>query len=177
MKGAPPTPRPRPPAAPETPLRDALAAYLADNGFTTRAYEENIAKLGFFGLPVWIPNTPGRKRGLPLHDLHHVALGFGTDLVGECEISAWELRAGARGFGPFVLFLITQAAVMGLVLSPRRTLAAWRAARGCRSLYAAGVRPEDVLSLTVGELRAMLGVHAPPVSGARHDSRECATPS
>jgi hypothetical protein len=108
VKGAPLTPAP---AAPETPLREALAAYLADNGFTARAYEENFAKLGFFGLPVWIPNTKGRKRGLPLHDLHHVALGFGTDLVGEC-----------------------------------------------RSLYAAGVRAEDVLPLTVGELRAMLGV-------------------
>ena len=48
----------------------------------------------------------------------------GTDLAGECEVSAWEIRNGTKGFGWFVTYLILQAAVFGLLISPRRTLAA-----------------------------------------------------
>jgi hypothetical protein len=37
---------------------------------------------------------------LPPHDLHHVATGFDTTLVGEAEIGAWELASGCRHYPP-----------------------------------------------------------------------------
>ena len=145
-------------ADPNITVREALATYLADNGFTTEAYGERFSKLSFFGLPIWIVNTKGRQRGLPLHDLHHVALGYDTDLVGECEISAWELRSGVRGHGPFVFYLIAQATLLGFVLSPKRARAAWRRGAGCRSLYALRANSSELMDMRVSELRQMLGL-------------------
>ena len=46
----------------------------------------DMPKGGVYDLP-----NPGF---LPWHDLHHVATGYGTGLIGEAEISAYELRAG-----------------------------------------------------------------------------------
>jgi ubiquinone biosynthesis protein Coq4 len=34
-----------------------------------------------------------------LHDLHHVATGFGTDMIGEGEVSVWETRRRLRPLG------------------------------------------------------------------------------
>jgi hypothetical protein len=155
-------------------VRDARDLYLAENGFTTDEYEKDWGWLSVLGFRFAIPNSKGRKRGLPLHDLHHVALGYGTDLAGECEVSAWELRAGikADGFGWFVRYLVFQGAVFGLLIAPRRTLASWRAGRGRRSLYVAPLSYEALMAMTVGELRAHLGV---PIGGVatvvprRHD--------
>ena len=50
-----------------------------------------------------------RQRAVRWHDLHHVATRFGTDNVGEGEISAWELRRGLRGLGPYVGAIVLAA--------------------------------------------------------------------
>jgi hypothetical protein len=149
-------------APPTMSVRAARDRYLQENGFTTAGYEEDVSELSFFGWPVRIRNSEGRKRGLPLHDLHHVALGYGTDLRGECEISAWELRTGTPGYGWFVRYLIFQATVLGFVIGPRRTLSAWRLARTHRSLYQAPIEAERLLAMTVAELREHLGI---PMNG------------
>ena len=142
----------------KTGVREARDLYLAENGFSVEEYEKDYGWLIILGLRITIPNSKGRKRGFPLHDLHHVALGFGTDLAGECEVSAWEIRNGTKGFGWFVTYLILQAAVFGLVTNPRRTFAAWRSARDHRSLYVAPLPYDMMLAMTVGQLRAHLGV-------------------
>lgn len=139
-------------------VAEARDRYLAENGFSTRAYTETRSTLRFLGLTFHIPNSEGRRRGLPLHDLHHVALGYGTDEVGECEISAWEFRHGIPGFGLLVRVLVFQAFVLGLLIAPRRTLAAYRAAGPTASLYTKPVPLEVLLQMSVGELRAHLGV-------------------
>jgi len=87
---------PMTPAA-STSVRAGRDAYLDENGFTVAAYDEPRTQASFFGLDFSIPNTPAHRRAIVLHDLHHVATGYGTDLAGEGEISAWELRAGLRG--------------------------------------------------------------------------------
>jgi len=144
---------------------EARDRYLAENGFTVASYSEDSAVLSLFRLTIRIPNSEGRKRGLPFHDLHHVALGYGTDLLGEAEVSAWELRAGVRGYGLWVYYLIVNAVLMGLVLSPRRTIRAWRAARGQRSLYRHPLPHATLATMTVGQLRAHLGVPRDGVAG------------
>lgn len=156
-------------------VRDARDLYLAENGFTTAEYQNDWGWFNVLGIRFAVPNSEGRKRGLPLHDLHHVALGYGTDLVGECEVSAWELRAGLDGFGWFVKYLVFQTSVLGLLIAPRRTIASWRAARGRRSLYVAPLSNDALMALTVGELREHLGVPTRGVATAvprRHDGAD-----
>src|SRR5262245_47490792 len=87
-------------------VRAARDAYLEENGFTVDAYDERWTWATFLGVRFAVPNTAKHRWGIMLHDLHHVATGFGTDLAGEGEISAWELGAGGlaglRALGPYV---------------------------------------------------------------------------
>jgi len=93
---------------------------------------------------------------LPVHDLHHVATGFGSGLVGEAEISAFELRAGWGT--PFILTLCLGAVAIGMILSPRRVIHAWRASRGARSLYRMEMPYDRLLAMPVGELRRLMSL-------------------
>jgi len=103
-----------------------------------------------------LPNRPSRRRAIPLHDLHHVVTGYGTDLAGEAETSTWELIGGIDSL--FLWCFKLSAITIGLCIAPRRVLAAARAARGCRTLYNDGVAYAALLAMTLGELRARLGV-------------------
>lgn len=143
-------------------VRRARDAYLAENGFTVEAYDAAWTDGSVLGIPLKVPNTPRHRWAIMRHDLHHVATGYGTDMIGEAEISAWELR-GARELGLYVSTIVLFGALLGAVRAPLRTMAAFRAGKGARLLYR---RDEDqpdaaydaLLGLTVGELRALLGV-------------------
>jgi hypothetical protein len=148
--------------------RDGRDAYLAENGFTVASYDDKWTKASFFALDFSIPNTDKHRRAIMLHDLHHVATGYGTDLTGEGEISAWELRGGLRGLDLYVSAIVVGGALAGLLLAPRRTLRAFRAARGARSLWTTRARYDDLLAMQVGELRSMLGV---PPTGVASEPR------
>lgn len=161
------------PFSPSMTVRAARDAYLAENGFTVEAYDAKYtdASFPFFGLGIKlkVPNTEAHRVGIMLHDLHHVATGFGTDLVGEGEISAWEARRGLMALGVYVATIVTSGAFMGLAFAPRRTLHAWRASRaGHASLFPLCKLPRDelakrydaLLEMTVSELRTELGVPA-----------------
>ena len=143
-------------------VRRALDAYLEENGFTVEAYRSKWTDATVFGIPIKVPNTPRHRWAIMLHDLHHVATGYGTDMIGEGEISVWEARRGLRPLGLYVASIVATGALGGLLLSPRRALAAWRVpGSGCESLFATGgasARYEELLDMTVGELRALLGV-------------------
>jgi len=139
--------------------------YLSENGFSTNTYDDPWNEVSFLSFAFKLPNPPSRRRAIRFHDLHHVATGFGTDLIGEAEISAWELRRGVRGVGPYVSLLIVQLALLGLVIAPRRTLAAWRASNNRFSLFHEKKSYEELLTMSVGELREFLGV---PADGVAH---------
>jgi hypothetical protein len=142
-------------------VADALVAWRARTG-QSEATDRGLAfrvRLGPLAIP--IPN-PGQ---LHWHDLHHLVLGYGTDLEGEMEISAYELRTVPRTLIVFLLCIAGVAA--GLVLAPRRTLAAWRRARRCRNLYGAGLRYDDVIGWRMEELAAWM---APPITLARQST-------
>jgi ubiquinone biosynthesis protein Coq4 len=93
---------------------------------------------------------------VPLHDLHHVATGYGADMKSEAEIGAWELAAGCTT--PTLRIINTMAALLGLIVSPRRTLRAFRAGRTARTLYVSQVNYSELLDLTVGDLRRRLAI-------------------
>jgi hypothetical protein len=141
-------------------VRDARDRYLAENGFTVASYDDAWTEASFFGLSFAVPNTKAHRWAIMLHDLHHVATGFGTDLAGEGEISAWELRSGLAPLGLYVGTIVTSGAAFGLLAWTARTRDAFRAADGATTLWSTTARYERLLEMTVGELRALLGVPA-----------------
>jgi len=135
-------------------VREARDRFFRDNGFGDGGYEDRWVKLKLGPIPLRFPNTTQRRRAVPLHDLHHIATGYGTTWTGEAEISAWELGAGCRDYWA-AWVLNAGGLAYGLFIAPRRVLLALKQGRRSRSLYHDGWN-EELLEMTVGELRARL---------------------
>lgn len=137
-------------------VRAARDLYLATNGFSMAEY--TASKFGFqlLGRTFQLPNPPARQAAIARHDLHHVLVGYGTDLAGESEIGAWELRSGCTT--PFLYMINLVALLGGLFVAPLRVLRAWRRAKGCRTLYLDGLPYAEALELRVVDLRRRLGI-------------------
>jgi hypothetical protein len=143
--------------SPASTLREARAEYFRANGLDEDGgYAKRWVKIKLGPLPVWFPNTDARRAALLQHDLHHVATGYDTSLVGEAEIGAWELASGCRHY--YAAWILNLGAVStGLVLAPRRVARAFARGRRCSNLYHLGVDegwPEE----TVSGLRRRLGL-------------------
>jgi hypothetical protein len=149
-------------------VRRALDAYHAENGFSAEQYDSPKTEASVFGIKFSVPNTEAHARALRYHDLHHVVTGFGTDLTGEGEISAYEVRGGLVSSGLYVSMIVLGAAAFGFVMSPRRVWRAFAASRGTRDLWALDARYDSLLDMSVGELREMCGV---PKSGLAKEPR------
>jgi hypothetical protein len=139
-------------------VRDAREAYFSANGFSPADYEAKWTPVSFFALKLAIPNTPRHAWAIRLHDLHHVATGYGTDLVGEGEISCWELAGGLRGLDAYVSGIICAVAATGFLLSPRRMVRAWKRGRGAQPLWKQSTPVDELLALSIADLRARVGV-------------------
>jgi hypothetical protein len=170
------------PLSPSLDVRAARDAYLDENGFDLSSYTAATFEVEAFGRRFEAKNTADRKWALPLHDLHHAATGYGTDLVGEAEIGAFELLGGCRT--PIVYALNLAAVKIGLLVAPLRTLRAFWVARGAKALFRQEIDYDALLGSSLGDLRARLGLprrlhdaeeakaarplpSAPPIAGAR----------
>ena len=147
-----------PPYAADRNVGEALDEFLALNGFRRDEYAATTYWVRLFGRKIRLPNPKSRRVMVPLHDLHHIATGYDTDLRSEAEIGAWELGAGCTTAMLWTINLI--AAIIGIFTVPARTIRAFRAGRRRTTLYRLGRRHEELLGLSVGELRRMLGVPA-----------------
>jgi hypothetical protein len=137
-------------------MQEAHERFLASNGFRIEDYSAPTYTVKFWRLPVKLPNTKGHQWATPLHDLHHLLTGFRTDWIGEAEIAAWDLRAGCKTL--VVYWLDLSGAAVGLFISPQRVWRAFRAAKGHRTLYRDPTLCESMNHMTVGEVRARLGI-------------------
>ncbi len=134
--------------------------YLAENSFDVESYGARRFPIFVGKWTVFMPN-PGQ---LKFHDLHHVVSGYGTGLVSEAEISAYELRGGCHSL---IIFILCVGAIFfAMFVAPKRIRAAWRRAEGTRTLYDFDLPYEDLLEMTVGELRRKLGI---PEGGMRRE--------
>jgi len=106
-----------------------------------------------------VPETP-QYEGPPLgHTAARFAphpYGYGTDWQGEAEVATWELRAGCRTFDVYCLDIAGM--IIGLFMSPARLWHAFVAAKGQSTLYRDPVLCESAMQMTVGEVRARLGI-------------------
>lgn len=147
-------------ATPPDPLdtvEKARDAYLVENGFTTEEYTEPSFRVPLGPWVLRLPNPPARQRTVCLHDLHHIVTGYGTDPVGEAEVSAWEVAGGLGGL--WIAWAICWPVfVWGLVRHRRRTWAAYRKGRHCRSLLADPSAYSVLLGLPLVELRERAGL-------------------
>lgn len=138
-------------------LRQARAEYFREGGFgKDGGYSEPWVKVQLGPVPVWFPNTDARRRAVWLHDLHHIATGYDTSLVGEAEVGAWELGSGCGHY--YVAWVLNAAAVaIGVFMAPRRVWRAFTRGRRNTSLYRLSV-DERCLDDSVGALRKRLGI-------------------
>src|SRR5688572_1778448 len=84
---------------PSATMREARARYFEVNDFgVDGGYQDAWVDFKLGPLPMPFPNTQGRLRAVAYHDLHHILTGYDTEIIGELEISAWELGAGCKSF-------------------------------------------------------------------------------
>lgn len=137
----------------ESTMREARRRYFEANAFGPNGgYDDAWVDFKLGPIPFPFPNTPARVRAVRYHDLHHVLTGYATDIVGEFEISAWEIGAGCKSFAAaWVLNLGGTAA--GLFRAPKRTFAAFVRGRRQETLYGEGDL-DALLDRTIGDIRA-----------------------
>lgn len=126
--------------------------YLIENGLSVESYAARKFPIYVGRWAVWLPN-PGF---LPTHDLHHVVTGYRTGLIGEAEISAYELRGGC---GSLMIFILCLGAIFfGMFVAPKRIWRAWQQSRATSNLYRDKTPYEVLLDMKVGDLREQLGL-------------------
>ncbi|MGA9522537.1 MAG: hypothetical protein WBV82_13805 [Myxococcaceae bacterium] len=137
-------------------MREAVQRYFEENGFgADGGYASPWVDFKLGPIPFPLPNTPSRVRAVRFHDLHHVLTGYRTDIVGEFEISAWEIAAGCRDFhAAWVLNLSGIAG--GVFRSPVRTFKAFVRGSCERTTY--GLDYDALLDRDVEDLRRELGI-------------------
>lgn len=114
-------------------LEFAVERYFESAG-TPRGFDQRWVKMKLGPIPFVFPNSPARQAAAHLHDLHHVATGYGTDLLGEAEIGAWELASGCGRHWP-AWSLNLSALAIGVLIDRRRTFAAYCRGRRSTNLY------------------------------------------
>jgi hypothetical protein len=138
-------------------VREALTRYFERNGLPPDGgYDARWVRAPIGPVPFAFPNTAGRRRVGPAHDVHHVLTGYATDLTGEGEIAAWEIGAGVRDRSALALSL--RVLGFALAFAPRRLLRAFERGRRSRHLLERDCRAEALLAQEVGSLREEIGL-------------------
>lgn len=123
-------------------------------------YDAWLIPLRFEGVRFTMPNPPAHGRALRAHDIHHVLTGYGTDWIGEAEISAFELAGGCgRYVAAFGFDLMGTG--LGVLVAPKRTFAAFLRGRQTTNLFQEGYRPQ-LLDEPVEAVRCRLGLDRDP---------------
>jgi hypothetical protein len=136
----------------------------ADGGYSNRWVRVESKPIAFY-----FPNSRSRVAAARLHDLHHIAAEYDTDWPGEAEIAAWEIASGCTHYHAAWILNLGGFGV-GLIVAPRRLFRAFIRGRRTRTnLYYTGFSDLQLDDVTVGMLRARLGMGAPSVTARGTD--------
>jgi hypothetical protein len=137
-------------------LREALTEHRSVHGFAPDGgVEDRWAVFRLGPVAFCIPNLSVRRRAMFRHDLNHVVSGYGHDLLGEAETSAWEIGSGCQRYLA-AWVLAWSAIVAGVVMAPGRVFAAF--VRGRRSANLFGTDLDSVLDQPLVAVRSTLGL-------------------
>jgi hypothetical protein len=143
---------------PQMTLDDASDLYFSLNGFgPDGGYQDRWIKVKVWHIPIWLPNTEGRRRAVKLHDLHHVLTEYPTTWRGDAEISAWEIGSGGlrRYYAGWLLDLMNIA--QGLVVNSTGVYRGFMHGRRTSNLYDLEF-DDELLRGRVGDFRERLGL-------------------
>ncbi len=133
-----------------------LNGYGEDGGISARWVRVTLKPLP---LSFYIPNFDARRQALRLHDIHHLATGYQTNLAGEAEIAAWEIGGSCTTY--WAAWLLNFAAFCyGWVCLPHRVFRAFVHGRRTRNLYHEGWC-DGFLDETIGRMRRHLELVQP----------------
>ena len=136
---------------------DALDLFMLENGYRRQDYDAPRTPARVCGISFSVPNSPLHRWSIMRHDLHHIATGYGTDLPGEAEMSAWEIRRGIKPVGKYVGCIVLSAFAVGFMVAPRRTMRARSAAGLGPNLFSMpDVTYDDLLQMSLGDFRERL---------------------
>ena len=148
-------------------VRQGLDAFLLENGYRESDYDLKRTPAMLLGVKFGVPNPPRHRWAIMRHDLHHIATGYGTDMPGEAELAAWELRRGIRPLGLYVGSIVVSGFLSGFFIAPRRMLRAWGLTKNRGDLFHMDDAYESLLTMTIGGLRESLGLPADGLARGR----------
>ena len=103
----------------------------------------------------YIPNWDARRRGVLMHDAHHIITSYPSEIIGETEIGAWEVSSGCKHFWAGWL-LNMQSFSLGIWINPLGIFKAFVRGRRSKNLYDFNLSEVEILQMTVGELQHKL---------------------
>ncbi len=138
-------------------LREALIAHLTEKGIRSsddppeKLYRDDWFRFYVAHRSFRLVKLGTALRSVAVHDAHHLITGYGTDMRGEAELTAWELASGGCG-RHWVMWIDRLFAIPILVpFYPRASLRAIRRGLKERNLYR--VDFEEALSADFDEVR------------------------
>jgi len=137
-------------------LARARREFFVLTGFRESDYSNLIAKFKVGPFPLYFYNFKSRRDAVAIHEVHHILTGYDTSLIGEGQVSAWELGSGFKPTGLATTYILLGAAT-GLILDRKKTWAAFRRGLRSRNLYGQTLTPK-VLLKTLGQLRREYGL-------------------
>ena len=149
----------------ERKVNHALAYWMQENEIPSDTYDHDyIYRLPGADVEINLGPNQFLLEGLKAHDMHHRATGYGTDPVGELEVTAWE--TGARG-PLWARAMLAGGVLWGLMVAPSRVWSALKKGwQGGTNLFGNQAGYAAVLGSTVGQMRQQLGV---PLGGLTSD--------
>lgn len=138
---------------------DALARYYAAHGLPADGgASDPWFRVHIGPVTLRLPNPPARRRAVLYHDINHLATGYNTQFGdGEVSIAAFEVAAGCGRFGIVWYINLTMFAI-GLLLRPIAVFRAFVRGRHSASIYRDPRAEARIATLTVNDVRSLLGV-------------------
>jgi len=107
-------------------------------------------------LHFYFPNFDARRKAIIKHDIHHILTGYeASSLIGESEISTWEIASGCKKYWAALLIDI-HGMHLGLIINPWRVLKSFSRGRRTKNLYHDLINDDKALETSVAELKTLL---------------------